>query len=85
MDGRLTDPLLHLLATKLEEEINKRGSVLIAGSALALGEGFGVDVTATAMSYQKSVAYIEALQSVIELCVEIDHDRYGKRTKDGDE
>jgi hypothetical protein len=42
---------------------------------------------ATAMNYQKAVSYIEALQAVIELGIELDHDRYGgkRKTEDGDE
>ena len=82
----ISDPLLRQLYSRLAEEIDKRGSVLIAGGALGISEkGFGVDAIATALSYQKAVSYIEALQSVIEVLVEIDHERYGKRDKNGDE
>jgi hypothetical protein len=81
----ITDPLFRQLYNRLMEEIDKRGSVLISGGALGLSEkGFGVDAVATALSYQKAVAYIEALQSVIGLMVEIDTERY-KRKKEGDE
>ena len=88
MAPNITDPLFRILYNRLAEEIDKRGSVLISGGALGISEkGFGIDATATALNYQKGVAYIEALQSVIDLVVEIDHDRYGKRSKDtnGDE
>jgi hypothetical protein len=88
MAPTITDPLFRVLYNRLAEEIDKRGSVLISGGALGISEkGFGVDATATALNYQKAVAYIEALQSVTDLIVEIDHDRYGgKRNEDnGDE
>ena len=82
----ITDPFFRKLYNKLAEEIDNRGNVLISGGALAYGNGTGIDATTTAMNYQKAVSYIEALQAVIELGVEIDHDRYGKRGADnGDE
>ena len=88
MAHNITDPLFRILYNRLLEEIDKRGSVLISGGALGISEkGFGIDAIATAMNYQKAVSYIEALQSVIDVVVEIDHDRYGgKRNEDnGDE
>ena len=81
-----TDPFFRQLYNRLAEEIDSRGATLIRGSALAFGEGVGVDAITTAMNYQKQVSYIEALQSVLELGLQLDQDRYGKRTtNDGDE
>ena len=82
----LTDPFFRQLYNKLVEEIDSRVNALARGSALTLGEKIGVDINATAMNYQKAVSYIEALQSVIELGIELDHERYGRKTTDdGDE
>ena len=83
----LTDPFFRLLYSKIAEEIDDRVNALARGSALVLGANTGLDAITTAMKYQAAVSYIEALQSVLELGIEIDHDRYGKRTTNdnGDE
>ena len=82
----ITDPFFRQLYNKLAEEIDDRVNALARGSALTLGEKTGIDIAATAMNYQKAIAYIEALQSIIELGIELDHERYGrKKTDDGDE
>ena len=83
----ITDPFFRTLHSKLADEINSRVSALAAGSAITLGKDVGIDAVATAINYQKAVSYIEALQQVIELCVEIDHERYGRKSSadNGDE
>lgn len=83
----VSDPFLRKLLPKLEEELNDRVNNLARGSALVIGERVGIDIANTAMNYQKSIAYIEALQNVIELSISIDRDQYGTRSKntDGDE
>jgi len=79
----ITDPFFKSLYNKLAVEIEKRSELLITGGALMHGNGIGVDPTATAMKYQEAVSYIKALHDVIELGLDLDHDRYGNRT-DGD-
>ena len=82
----ITDPFFKQLYNRLAEEIDKRASVLIDGSALSYSEKGTIDIQATAMKYQKDISYIEALQAVIQLGLELDHERYGKHTSDeGDE
>jgi hypothetical protein len=76
------DPFFRQLFKRLAEEIDKRAAILISGSALSFSDKGTVDATSTAMSYQKAVSYIEALQSVLELGKEIDQEKYGKRTND---
>lgn len=81
----IVDPFFRNLYAKLIEEIDGRGNALIRGSALIQGSGMGVNTTETAMNYQKAVSYIEALQFVIELGIQLDHERYGTRTTNGDD
>ncbi len=82
----ISDPFFRQLYAKIAEELDNRVNALARGGALVLGENTGLDVNTIALKYQSQVSYIEALQAVIELGVEIDHERYGKRTSlDGDE
>jgi hypothetical protein len=82
----ITDPFFRQLYNRLAEEIDSRVNACASGAALTFTVNGGVDTTATAMNYQKAVSYIEALQAVIELGIELDHDRYGNRAKEsGDE
>lgn len=74
----ITDPFFRELYNRLIEEIDSRVSTLASGGAFTHG-GIGIDAIATALNYQKQVAHIAALQQVIALGVELDHDRYGKR------
>ena len=78
----ITDPLFRILYAKISDEIDNRVNGLARGSALILGANTGLDINTTAMKYQAAVAYIEALQSVLELGLEIDRERYGKRGPD---
>lgn len=78
----ITDPFFKKLYTKLVEEIDSRVNTLARGSALILGQNTGLDVATTAMKYQSQVSYIEALQAVIELGIELDHERYGNNKED---
>lgn len=75
----ITDPFFRTLYLKLTEEVDSRVNALASGSALVLGERTGLDPHTIALKYQAAVSYIEALQAVIELGVQIDHDRYGNR------
>lgn len=81
----ITDPFFKGLYHKLVEEIDNRVNALASGSALTLGKDVGIDAVATAINYQKAISYIEALQQVIQLGIELDHERYGGRDKNGDE
>lgn len=82
----ITDPFFRVLYNRIAEDLDNRVTALARGSALILGENTGLDAITTAMKYQAAVAHIQALQEVIELGIEIDHDRYGnKRKEDGDE
>jgi hypothetical protein len=82
----IVDPFFRQMYQKLAEEIEARSNTLVSGGAFIHGN-IGVDAIATAMNYQKAVSYIEALQAVIELGIELDHERYGskRKTEDGDE
>lgn len=82
----ITDPFFKQLYLRVSEELENRAAVLVSGGALMLGANTGLDAVTTAMKYQSAVSYIEALQKVIELGLEIDHERYGRGNKDnGDE
>jgi hypothetical protein len=78
----LTDPLFRQLYQRLAEDIDNRVNGLSQGSALILGDTGNIDATATALKYQYHVAYISAMQAIVGLMIEIDHDRYGKKTKE---
>lgn len=78
----IVDPFFRKLYTKLAEELDNRINILTTGGALSIGDTGSVDIQSTAMKYQAAVSYINAIQQVIELGVELDHDHYGKRSKD---
>jgi hypothetical protein len=81
----ITDPFFKQLYFRLIEEVDKRAHVLIDGGAFSFSEKGTIDIDATALKYQKDVSYIEALQQVIQLGLQIDHERYdGKRGTDND-
>ena len=82
MSINLTDPLFRQLYQRLAEDIDNRVNGLSQGSALILGDTGNIDATATALKYQYHVAYISAMQAIVGLMIEIDHDRYGKKTKE---
>jgi hypothetical protein len=81
----ITDPFFRKLYNALAGELDDRVNGLARGSALILGQNTGLDAITTAMKYQAAVAYIEALQAVIDLGIQLDHDHYGNRTKPEDE
>ena len=80
----ITDPLFRVLYSKLSEELESRVRALASGSALTHGKDIGIDAVATAINYQKAVSYIEALEQVIELGIQIDHERYQSKDQNGD-
>ena len=80
----IIDPFFRALYQKIAEEIDNRASTLVSGGALIHGN-IGIDATATAIRYQAAVSYIEALQAIQNLGLEMDKERYGKRSiEDGD-
>lgn len=66
--GRITDPLLRKLAASLRDDANARMVQLASGSA------------GDYPAYRQQVGFIEAIDSVLDRCVEIDHAQYGDRT-----
>lgn len=72
------DPFFRQMYSKLEEELDDRVNALARGSALILGANTGIDATTTAMKYQAAISYIEALQAIMELGLEMDKERYRK-------
>ena len=80
----ITDPLFRILYSRLSEELESRVRALASGSALIHGKDIGIDAVATAVNYQKAVSYIEALEQVIELGIQIDHERYQSKDQNGD-
>lgn len=80
----VTDPFFRALYTKLVEDLDNRVTSLARGGALILGANTGLDAVTTAMKYQAAVSYIEALQAVIDVGLEIDRERYGVKTKNND-
>lgn len=76
----ITDPFFKQLYNRLAEEVDSRINTLASGGAFTHGN-IGIDAIATALNYQKQVSYIEALQQVISLGIELDHERYGGGTK----
>lgn len=80
----LSDPFFRQLYSKLAEELDDRVNALARGSALILGANTGIDAVTTAMKYQSAISYIEALQNVIELGIQLDREKYGVKTKNND-
>ena len=81
----ITDPFFKKLYARLADELDSRVDALARGSALIPTSGLGLDAVTTALKYQEAVSYIAALQAVMELGLQIDKERYGKRGSDGDE
>ena len=81
----ITDPLFRTLYAKIAEEIDNRVNGLARGSALILGANTGLDINTTALKYQAAVSYIEALQFVLELGLELDNERYNSKRSAVDE
>lgn len=77
----LIDPFHRSLHARLTEEINKRVTALAQGSAAkTLDSGSTV-----AENYAAQTSYIQALVSVLDVCEELEQERYGARKKDEDE
>ena len=77
----ITDPFFRQLYKNLAEDIDNRVNALAKGAAFIIGANGNIDAMATALKYQYYVAYMEAMQSVIELGLELDHERFGTRNK----
>jgi hypothetical protein len=78
----ITDPLLKKLYGRITEYIDDRANVLMRGGALTHGVSGIPDAFSTAMSYKSEVSYIQALQEMLDLIVEIDRDQYGTKQKE---
>ena len=62
--------------------MSNRIHALAEGSANTHGSDGIMDASATAMRYNGEVSYISAIQSVIDLCYELDHQQYGAPSTD---
>lgn len=80
----IIDPFFRKLYARLAEELDNRVNALARGSALVLGEKTGLDPYTIALKYQDAVSHIETLQSVIDLGLELDRERYGKKSTEDD-
>lgn len=87
MSLNIIDPFFRKLYGRIAEDIDNRVNALSKGAAFITGNQGNVDALATALKYQYYTAYIEAMQEVIKLGIELDHDRYGTRNNNntGDE
>ena len=77
MSFQITDPFFRQLYKKLAEELESRINALASGSAISHGDEGHVDAIATAMRYRADTSYIQALQEVIGLGKQIDHQVHG--------
>ena len=73
----LVDPFFRKLYSVLSEDINARTISLATGSASRTID----DRSTVAEKYAAEVAYIDALNTVLEKCKEIEIDMYGNRPK----
>ena len=73
----MVDPSFRALYARLHPEVDKRMIGLANGSAKRSADGSAGQSTAEA--YAEQVGYIGALMDVIKLCVELDHERYGRK------
>jgi hypothetical protein len=71
----LIDPFHRQLYGQLSEEIANRTAQLAAGSAAKIVDG----ATTVAENYAAQVSYLIALNRVLDLCQEIEIERYGGR------
>ena len=77
MPDQILDPFHRALASLIEEEIEKATTSLVSGSAARITE----DTASVAEKYAAQVSHIRALQSVLELChqVEVNQNTLGPR------
>lgn len=81
----ISDPFFKQLYARLADELDSRVDALARGSALIPTSGLGLDAITTALKYQEAVSYIAALQAVMELGLQFDKERYGRRPTNGDD
>lgn len=72
----LIDPFHRTLYAKLIEQLERRTAELATGSAATI---LG-DTQTVAEKYAAQVGYIKALHDVLEVCEELERERYGQRT-----
>lgn len=84
---RIQDPFFKQLYKRLDEELQNRVHVISSGgSKVSNASGMLVDVANTALKYSADVSYIQALQLVIDLGLEIDKQIYGStQSEHGDD
>lgn len=68
----LQDPFHRILHVRLAEDLEKRKDALSKGSAARITE----DTQSVPEKYAAQVAYIKALQDVLDLCEELEQERY---------
>lgn len=71
----LIDPFHKAIHAKLMEERSNRIIGLAAGSAAKITE----DTQTVAEKYAAQVSYIKALEDVMEICKQLERERYGER------
>ena len=74
----LIDPFHRELYKRLQIEYQDRAAALARGNA---NQNVG-EIATTAEKYAAQVAYIRALQDVLDVCEELERDRYGARKRD---
>lgn len=71
----IIDPFFKLLNGQLTEKIAQRMTSLASGSAVRTEN----DQVTTAEKYAAQTSYIQALNDVLDLCHEIEVDKYGRK------
>jgi hypothetical protein len=77
----LIDPFHRQLYNKLDQEIQERVIALSEGSALKITD----DRQSVTEKYAAQVSYIKALRDVLEICKELEQDRYGSRPRQAED
>jgi hypothetical protein len=77
----IIDPFHRSIYTVVSEAIDKRMVALAGGSAVRTTN----DEVSTAEKYAAQVSYLQAMNDVLEWCMEIENDRYGKKPGEGEQ
>lgn len=76
--SNLQDPFHRELHAKLQEHLEARVNRLVSGGAAQTESDFA----STAEKYAAQVSYIQALREVIQICDDLEQDRFGRKLED---
>ena len=77
----IVDPFHRAIHDRLSDEIDKRMVAMASGSAVRTES----DQVSTAEKYAAQCAYLQAFNDIIDICKQIELERYGPRPGEGEQ